>query len=434
MKFLIFVLVALAAVVALTLIALEDPGYVLISRAPYEIEVSLALLAVIAVVGFALLYFSFRFLSRVTSAPRDIRQWGDRHKMRRAQDATMQGYARLITGEWERAEKKLAGSLEHHPTPLLSYLGAAYAAQQQGDTGRRDQYLRDASQREPAQRFAVGLTKARLEAQSGQLEQARETLEKLRSYAPTNKAVLRLLSDVYRDARDWQQVTGLMPALAKVQAFPEQELRERELEAYAEMFANPVIPENDGSRLLGTWETLPRAKKRDPEIVAMYARRLIDTGRFNECEGVLRNAIRRGWSSELVYLYGLADSDQSERQYKLARSWLSSHESEPDLHLTLGRLAIRRQRWHEAREHLERAVALGGRAEAFTELGQLYERDGRSDRALECFRQGMLRAAPSHLPELSNPASAGAALADKRLPDAQDGELIESGENSKESK
>ena len=46
MSFIVYVLITLAAAAALGLLALEDPGYVLISRTPYEIEVSL-LLAVV---------------------------------------------------------------------------------------------------------------------------------------------------------------------------------------------------------------------------------------------------------------------------------------------------------------------------------------------------------------------------------------------------
>ena len=44
MTLIVFVLLVLAIGITLALVALEDPGYVLISRAPYEIEISLTLL------------------------------------------------------------------------------------------------------------------------------------------------------------------------------------------------------------------------------------------------------------------------------------------------------------------------------------------------------------------------------------------------------
>ena len=416
MRLLFFVLAALALVVVLGLIALEDPGYVLISRAPYEIEISLALLALLLVVGFALLYLLFRFLSRLAGAPRDMRKWRARKRVDQAQNATLLGYAGLITGDWERAEKKLAGSLAHTPTPMLNYLGAAYAAQQRGDTERRDAYLRDAGQQDPGNRFAVGLTKARLQYQTGQISEAGATLEKLRSYAPGNPAVLRLLADVHREAGDWPQVAGLIPALTKAKAYPISELRVRELEAYREIFDSPVVPAGEAHRLLGAWQSLPRAKKRDPDIVALYTRQLIENASYNQAEKLLRAAIKREWNSELVYLYGLVDSSYIDEQYRQAQNWAQQHGSDPDLLLTLGRLAMRKELWEQARDYLRQAIDAGARKEAYTELGLLLEQLGDRDQALECYRQGIRALAPPPIPALANGASQQLVLAAEAAP------------------
>ena len=56
----VLLLATLAAALTLGLLAQEDPGYVLISRSPYEIEVSLALL-VAALIGCGIVgYFLVR--------------------------------------------------------------------------------------------------------------------------------------------------------------------------------------------------------------------------------------------------------------------------------------------------------------------------------------------------------------------------------------
>ncbi len=446
MRLLIFILVALAAVVFLALLAQEDPGLVVISRAPYEIEISLALFGIFLIIAFVLCYLAFRFLSRMYQAPADMRKYNARKRVEKAQSETLRGYAGLIQGDWEKAEKQLTKRLEHSPTPMLNYLGAAYAAQQRGDAQTRDNYLQEASQRDPNNRFAVGLTKARLQFQTGQLSEARETLGRLHNHAPNNVPVLRLLADVSREVSDWQGVTKLLPALKKTKAMDADELKERELEAYREMFENPVLQQGQSNALGGTWNALPRAKKHDPDVVGLYVKRLLETGDMAQCEKILRGAIKREWNSELVYLFGLVKSENLDKQYKQAKAWMTEHARDPDLLLTLGRIAMRKEDWEQAREYFQNAIANGGRQEAYTELGLLLEQQGEGEQALLCYRQGMQKLAPSSLVESADEAGQQLVLtgesvetdADAQEADSdaevQDAVVVESAANSKESK
>ena len=65
----VLVLLALAAALTLGLLAQDDPGYVLISRWPYEIEVSLALFIAGIVLLLVLAYAVVRILLRTVQAP-----------------------------------------------------------------------------------------------------------------------------------------------------------------------------------------------------------------------------------------------------------------------------------------------------------------------------------------------------------------------------
>ena len=141
MSFIVYVLITLAAAAALALLALEDPGYVLISRTPYEIEVSLALAVVLAGILLFAVYLVLRLLWAVLRMPRTAGRWRVNRRHALATQATLAGYSRLIEGEWEEAEEILSQRLGYGATPLLSALGAAYAAQQRADYDARDKYL-----------------------------------------------------------------------------------------------------------------------------------------------------------------------------------------------------------------------------------------------------------------------------------------------------
>ena len=85
----LFWLVAvLGFVTALALLSGGDPGYVLISRIPYEIEVSLSLLLFGLLVTTTLIYFSIRLLIRFFLGPEDWRRWRRRRKQERATRST----------------------------------------------------------------------------------------------------------------------------------------------------------------------------------------------------------------------------------------------------------------------------------------------------------------------------------------------------------
>ena len=85
------------------------------------------LLVLLVIVVF--IYFGVRLIIRVFYAPRDIGRWHGRRNALLARQATLDGYARLIEGDWEAAEKILTRRLSYSATPLLDCLGAAYAAQ-----------------------------------------------------------------------------------------------------------------------------------------------------------------------------------------------------------------------------------------------------------------------------------------------------------------
>ena len=142
-------LAILFGIVFLGQLAIRDRGYVLISRAPHEVEISLALFFVSLVILVIVIYFTVRFLIRVFFAPRDLGRWRDRRNVLLARKATLDGYARLIEGDWQSAERILTQRLSYSATPLLDCLGAAFAAQQQGNQETRDQYQERAKNLDP---------------------------------------------------------------------------------------------------------------------------------------------------------------------------------------------------------------------------------------------------------------------------------------------
>ena len=80
---------------------------------------------------------------------------------------------------------------------------------------------------------------------------------------------------------------------------------------------------------------------------------------------------------------------------------MASHRNDPKLMLTLARLALHNKQDSKARGYFEQCLTLHGPSEAYHELGNLMERLGEKDKALNYYRRGLemyaneLRTAPA---------------------------------------
>ena len=371
--------------IGLGLLAIDDPGYVVLTREPYVIRLPLLLFVGILFVSFVSLYLFFNFLVGFFRAPKRYRAWRTQSHRSSAQQHTMQGYAGLIEGDWSKAETALMKKLEYNNSPLLNYLGAAYAAHQQGDLDRRNSYLDQALSKHPANALAINLTRARLLFKGGEFSASRDYLETLRKSSPRNVPVARLLADVYKELGDWNSLTKLIPDLKKMKAFSEQEINTREQIAYTNLIASPALLQGEAA----TWKSIPAWRKKDPEILSIYVQQLLNEDRLNDAEKELRAALNRKFDPELINLYGKINGPYLEYQIQLAESLVEKHGSSAELQLCLARLYRFNNEYARSRDQFKKAIDMGVDDEAYLDLSSLLEQMGEIDAALFFFKKGV---------------------------------------------
>jgi HemY protein len=165
------------------------------------------------------------------------------------------------------------------------------------------------------------------------------------------------------------------------------------------------VEPQDHEGLQAVWYHIPKALQSNEDILTAYIQRLINQGKSDIAEPLLRNALKHYWSEPLMHLYGLIDSVDVNAQITYAESCLKTHENNAVLLLTLGRLCLRAGLWGKARAYLEASVGAEGLPEAYNELGHLLEKMGEKEKAIECFRNG-LRNAPGCEKIISRSAAA----------------------------
>jgi HemY protein len=410
MKLLLACLAVLAASVLLTQAVMHDPGHLLVSYGGWTLETSLAVALLLALAAFGVLTVALRLSGRLWHAPRRLRAWEERRARRQAHRALLRGLLDLAEGDWSAAERNLVRRAAHSELPLLNFLSAARAAQQQEAYERRDRYLHLAHESMPAADVAVSLTQAELQLAHRQNEQALATLMYLRQVAPRHTYVLRLLRTLYERLADWRALLALLPELRRRGIGEAANLDALEQQAQLGLLLQ-VAGRGDPDALAAHWTALPKAVQRRGAMLDAYAGLLQEAGDDGSAEALLRSALENRWDPVLVQRYGRLSGADARLQLETAEAWLARHPREPALLLALGRFSLRNRLWGKARAYLEAAIGAGGprRPAAYRELGGLLEQMGEPAAALDCYRKGLALSCgePAPVPARVVPIAAG---------------------------
>lgn len=388
MRLVIYILAVLFLAVSVTMFAIDDPGYVLLVRPPWSVELPLTLFSVFAFVAFIGLYFAGRLLGQALMLPHGFTLWRKRRLGNKARTAMTQGLVYLAAGQWNKAESELLEGLPFSEAPMVTYLALALAAQGQRNNSSRDDYLLKAHEDAGEDDLAVDMTQGLLQFMAHQKEQALATLTELHNQHPRHKYVIKLLMDTYLDMKDWTGLANLFPDLRKNKVLDEQELKDVELQVHRELL-KLSLPTGSLDVLRQAWKAMPKHLHQHAELIAIYAGKLIEQGEGHDAESLLRTALERQWNESLVTLYGRAHATQIVRQYERAKGWQTAHADSPALYLTLGRLSLETGAADEATEHLQRSLDLLPSRSAYLELGRAFELSGNTEAAMTNFRRGL---------------------------------------------
>jgi len=372
---------------------LENPGYVLIEVAGWRVQMSFVVLASVVIGAWLLISLVVGLLRAPGRAVRRFRASRDRRNLDR-------GLLALSEGDWARAERALARAMKGSGASTSGYLAAARAAQGRAAPERRDQYLALADRRFGQRHFATALARARLLVGEGEPAAAIDLLEQLHIKRPKHEGVLKLLLQSYQACDRWHDVRLLVPAIRKAGIVSTE--RAEELSSLAA--ARELEAARDVAELTGVHDSMKRALKQRPEVVAAFASRALELDRPELAEPDLRRAIEATLDARLLALYSQTDSGDRAVRIRKCEKWLADHPESADLHLALGKMYLDDRDDEKAREYLQFAVRKSPNPAAYAALGQVLDRAGMLESATQCYRNA-LRLEQGRAPEPLPPAS-----------------------------
>ena len=365
----------------------DDASYVVIGFGSWYLKSSLTVFVVLLMVVLVPMYFLVRIALALWRSPRSMKAWRRGRRYKDAQEALSDGLMALAEGRWREAENQLIHSVKQGANPQLGYIAAARAAQSLGASGRRDDYLRVASDVNPSVSVAVGLTQAQMQLNESQREHALATLLQLHSESPRHAHVIELLSQLYADLEDWQRLLDLVPALRMQKVVSKRQGDALEVKAHLGILMDSAV--DAGVNLQTRWDAMPKSMRENVELLGAYVEICLERGERQTSERLLYASINRRWDDRLVYLYGRVAGEDSKRQLNVAEKWLTGREENALLLLSLGRLCIRNRLWGKARSYLDVSIGLDPSIESYQTLTKLLEEIGETEEAAQQARNAL---------------------------------------------
>ncbi len=198
MRWLLWILLILAAVIGVSMLTASNEGYVLIVRPPYRMELSFNLLLLLMLLVFLLMHYALRFVQFTRRLPASVRQQKELNRMKQGHAALIESLHAIEQGDDALAEKAAANALKLGEDAGLSAIIAARAAHNLGNFQQRDFYLAEAERLAPEAVVARLLTQAELWLDEGRYQEVLTVTTQLNALAPTHQKAQRLTQKAQR--------------------------------------------------------------------------------------------------------------------------------------------------------------------------------------------------------------------------------------------
>lgn len=391
-RFLVLLVILLAAGAWLGQAMVEDTGYVLLAYKQTSIETSIWVLVIALILIFALLHLTLNIFTHIRSPIVALKDWNQARTERKAEAKAHQGLMARAEGDWWRARRLLLQAARTSHTPTIYFLEAAEMAARSGDEKELSRILDDALKAAPDAANAIQLSRAEFELRLGHQGKAEALTEQLLQQQPNNPQVRTVQAKLLANQQNWQALYPMIADLKKSGAIDDRTAQSYRRQAGTALLdqtaeqCSELPPEQLATELGKCWGGFSYETQQDANVRLRYVQLLTDCGASQEVEQLLSGWLSKSWSEELLLRYSELNSSNPAEQLKTAKAWLKQQPNNAALELCLGRLSQRAQLWGAAIQHYNRSLELEPHAQTLLELSDLHLNLGEADKAAALLR------------------------------------------------
>ncbi|MGX9462009.1 heme biosynthesis HemY N-terminal domain-containing protein [Shewanella sp. A14] len=381
-KTLVYVLLVLIAL-CLSPLIIGQSGYVYIAIGDYQIETSL----VTGVVGLIVFYFALQLLEWLIVLLLNIvlssRYLPEQWRRKAAKKYTLAGALALAEEDWTSAEKAMAKGAEKGEIPVLNLFAAARAAHYQGDMAAREHYLTQA-EKNPIAKTAVLTSRTRYLMKQGELDKAREILNKLNPTSKSSAPVLKLALELYQQQQDWPALKLLLPILKQRQILTDAEFNQLSTSTHRILLLDAA--NTSEAELNKYWHWLNKSERNKEELILAYARGLNQHDRKEQASKLISKQLKASPSAALFSAIPELIGAQDETVRKLLSRLETTHENDADYQICLAKLAMQQRNAKQAKIHWQNVCRITPTHQSWLALAQTQEQLGENATAAHSYR------------------------------------------------
>jgi HemY protein len=382
-KTIFWLLLLFSLAVLLAVAARYNEGYAVLVVPPYRAAISLNLLVILVLAGFAALYLVLRVIARTVRMPRSVREFRQRKQREKAATALREAVRLLFEGRYGQALKQAEKAFAEGEAPGLSALLAARACRGMGDDKREGEWLGKLLPFEDRLHNARLMTEAELSLDARRFADALEKLDELEQRGQRHIAAVRLKLRAQQALGRWQDVLHSVRMLEKHHALSAEHASSLKQRAHLE---NLHSRGGDAVQLSNYWSSLPREDKREPRIAMAAARALAAAGAGKAACEIIETQLIVHWDPLMVVLYADCTDEDVVARIARAEEWLKSRPRDADLLLALGCLCRKQELWGKAQSYFEASLAIEPSRRAHVELASLFDHLQRAEDANRHYR------------------------------------------------
>jgi HemY protein len=385
MKYLLWILGLFAAAVVLTTAA-HNSAYVLLVYPPYRIELSLTLFIVLLLLTFVFGYGLVRLIDAFLQLPAYVNKFRREGAQAKNRELLNEELGAFFEGRYAAAEKAAVRAMESGDTSALHPIIAARSAHELRDYKKRDAYLSAAEGKTIGDSTMRLMTTSKFLLDQRDPRGALDTLQELHdSGVKGHLGAMSLELKAHQQAGNWDEVLNVLDKLEKRDSIDTTLAAQLRQQAWLEK----IRRQEDLAGLTDCLKSIPADFKRRSKIAATAARALMQLDGCSLAQQLLSDSLNVQWDSELVALYGDCQSGDVVAEIEQAEKWLSQHKQDAGLLLALGKLCLHQKLWGKAQSYLDASISISPSHAAYTVLGKLAERLGKSDVAFKYYQQAV---------------------------------------------
>lgn len=379
--FLVLVILLISVVIAAMIF--DDSGYVMVEFNGWVAEMNVWSLCLSLIAIFVGLMLINLLVKALLAAATGSKNWWGNWGSRKRQKAFTNGLIALAESNYLIARENFK-KIESEDFDGINLLAAADVEIQLGEPEQAKSYWRMAKTYEKSA-LAANLCLIRDALQNYQPDEAISLIQSLKEKQQAQTPVLKLWAQALAQGGKWQELKSKLKDWKKALGDDYAPLMQQASKGH---FAE-IASKEGAAQLKQSWQTLPRATRKDPAQQAAYIQQLIDQGMHFDAEQALVEYQSSEPQPLLIPLFKQIKLPNPASAIKKLESWIKKDEENVELLSTLGHVAFNAKDTQLAEKALAKAIKLGNRKEDLVLMSRIRETQNDKEQALLLYKQSM---------------------------------------------